>query len=320
MKTIFGPVPSRRLGRSLGIDVIPAKTCTYDCVYCESGRTTRLSLKREAFVAPEQVLKDLDDYFRAHPQGADVLTFSSAGEPTLYEPLGDLLKDIRKRFKSFPLVVLTNGSMLWDPKVRRDLMVADRLIPSLDAVTQETFTKLNRPHPALELSVILEGLEALRREYRGELCIEVMLVSGYNDHPDEWKAIRRVIDRLNPDQVELNTVVRPPAYLGTCGLTSSRMEEALSFFPREKTQIIGHFRGSYEPGSDSTLAERIIEMVHRRPCKADEMAASLSASSPKELTKTLHRLEREGKLIRFSSEHGEYFCTRSSKRTACRGQ
>ena len=111
MKTVFGPVPSRRLGRSLGIDVIPPKTCSYDCVYCESGVTTHLTVRREAFVDPGQVISDLEDYFRRYPQGADVLTFSSAGEPTLYEPLGELIASIKRRFPLLPLIVLTNGSV-----------------------------------------------------------------------------------------------------------------------------------------------------------------------------------------------------------------
>ena len=151
MATIFGPVPSRRLGRSLGIDVIPPKTCSYDCVYCESGPTTHLTVKRQAFVDPDQVIRDLLAYFQEYPDSADVLTFSSAGEPTLYEPLGELIREVKRHLRSLPLVVLTNGSLLWDAKVREALSAADRVVPSLDAVTKEVFQSLNRPHPSLDL-------------------------------------------------------------------------------------------------------------------------------------------------------------------------
>lgn len=316
MKTVFGPVPSRRLGRSLGIDVIPPKTCSYDCVYCESGRTTHLSVKRETFVSPDQVLNDLEVYFKAHPRGADVLTFSSAGEPTLYEPLGELIRSVKKRFNSFPVIVLTNGSLLWDAEVRRALAAADRVVPSLDAVTQSVFEKLNRPHPRLDLSAVLEGFEAFRREYRGQLHIEIMLAAGYNDDPQQWKAMRKVIDRLDPDCVELNTVVRPPAESGVCGLSVSRMEEAAKYFPREKTSIIGHFRSSAVISTESGLAERIAEMVQRRPCTVDEMAISLSVSG-EDLLRSVTELVRSGRLERSLFGNKEYFrtpsCGRSTK-------
>ncbi len=211
MTTIFGPVPSRRLGRSLGIDVIPPKTCSYDCIYCESGPTTHLTIKRQAFFDPDRVIEDLLAYFRDFPESADVLTFSSAGEPTLYEPLGFLIREIKRHFQSLPLVVLTNGSLLRDPAVREALLAADRVVPSLDAVTQDVFQRLNRPHPGLDLATILEGLKAFRQDYRGQFHVEVMLVAGFNDHPDELIKLRPIIDSLRPDQVELNTVVRPPA-------------------------------------------------------------------------------------------------------------
>lgn len=275
ISSIFGPVPSRRLGRSLGIDVIPPKTCSYDCVYCESGPTTHLTLKRQAFVPPEQVMRDLTAYFEEHPAGADVLTFSSAGEPTLYEPLGELIREIKRHFQALPLVVLTNGSLLWDAAVRQALMPADRVVPSLDAVTEAVFRALNRPHPALEPSQIIEGLKAFRRDYRGQFHLEVMLVAGFNDAPHELAAVRGVIDLLQPDRVELNTVVRPPAAPGCRGLSSPEMEAVRELFPPDTTEIIGHFKGDHWLQSDPHLAERVLHLVRRRPCAVDEMAAAL---------------------------------------------
>jgi len=216
MKHIFGPVPSRRLGRSLGIDVIAPKTCTFDCLYCESGRTTVLSLQRQHFVEPDEVLHELETYFREQPQGADVLTFSSAGEPTLYLGLGVLLEAVKRRFRHLPVVVLTNGSLLWDPVIRRELSLADRVVPSLDAVDKDVFARLNRPHQGLELEAIIEGLSAFRRDYRGQFHLEVMLVAGINDAQEHLRALARVAETLRPDRLELNTVVRPPAYRGVC--------------------------------------------------------------------------------------------------------
>lgn len=307
MKTVFGPVPSRRLGRSLGIDVIPSKTCSYDCVYCESGRTTHLTLKRRVFVPPDRVMADLEDYFKSHPGGADVLTFSSAGEPTLYEPLGELIRDLKKCYPRLPLVVLTNGSLLWDPQVRKNLLSADRVVPSVDAVTRDIFMRVNRPHPDLDLPVILEGMAAFRLEYHGELHVEVMVVAGINDTAEELKAISRVVERLGADEVELNTVVRPPADMETEGLSPAEMAEVSSFFPKEKTRIIGCFQGVRKGDRDMAVGERVLELVKRRPCTASEMAASLGVSA-EELEAALDGLLKENRLIRRYFNEREYLC------------
>lgn len=312
MKTIFGPVPSRRLGRSLGIDVIPAKTCSYDCIYCESGPTTHLTIDRRSFVPVEKVLADLHQYFRQYPQGADVLTFSSAGEPTLYEPLGELVGAIKKQFPAYPLVMLTNGSLFWQPQVRRDLLAVDRVVPSLDALTPKVFQRLNRPHPELDLDRILEGLEAFARDYSGQLHMEVMLVAGFNDSAEELRAIARVFDRLQPAEVELNTVVRPPARPDTLGVCAADMERAVTFFPAGRAKIIGQFKAHCNAGSGADLAARILALVRRRPCTVPEMAASLGVD-PSELHKILHALEAKGRLVRSVFGDQEYCCQASSR-------
>lgn len=307
MRTIFGPVPSRRLGRSLGVDVIPPKTCSYDCVYCESGHTTHLTITRQAFVMPDLVLAELTDYFRKYPQGADVITFSSAGEPTLYDPLGDLLRAIKKRFPSLPLIVLTNGSLLWDPEVRRGLVAADRVVPSLDAVITDVFAKVNVPHPCLDLATIMEGLKAFRKDYPGQFNLEVLLVAGYNDQPEHLRELRRVIEQLDPDQVELNTVVRPPADSRVRGLTEEELKSILPFFPAYKTNIVGRYCGSTLLKHDLDLAARVMEVVRRRPCTISEMAASLGVES-EELQAALVELEKKKLLVRCSFNGLEYLC------------
>lgn len=294
---IFGPVPSRRLGRSLGIDVIPPKTCSFDCIYCESGATTHLTIERRLFHPPERILAELDDFFARHTGGADALTFSSAGEPTLYLGLGELIARVKERYPKLPLVVLTNGSLFWDPGVRRDLLLADRVVPSLDAVTVESFRKINRPHPKLDLEQIIEGIRAFRREYTGRMHVEVVLVSGVNDRPEELTLARRIIDTLGADQIELNTVVRPPAVRGCRGLGPEAMALAATFFPPEKTLVIGHYSGPSESAGQGDLAERIVSMVKRRPCTETEMASSLGAN-PKDVSAAVQRLASEGRVSR----------------------
>jgi wyosine [tRNA(Phe)-imidazoG37] synthetase (radical SAM superfamily) len=308
MTTIFGPVPSRRLGRSLGIDVIPPKTCSYDCIYCESGPTTHLSVKRQAFITPDQVLQDLLGYFRDYPDSADVLTFSSAGEPTLYEPLGRLVREIKKHFPSLPLVVLTNGSLLWDSAVREAMLAADRVVPSLDAVTQKVFQRLNRPHPGLDLETMVEGLKAFRQDYRGQFHLEVMLVSGFNDHPEELIKMQPIIDCLRPDQVELNTVVRPPADPCCRGLLGPEMEAVREFFPAGRTEIIGRFKGFRGIERDANMDRRVLDMVRRRPCTVEEMADSLGVPL-EELEQALTDLLEKNEITRHVFGGLEYVCS-----------
>ncbi len=305
MHHIFGPVPSRRLGRSLGIDVIPPKTCSYDCVYCESGRTTKCTIERETYVDPGEVMHELEDYFRVNPDGADVLTFSSAGEPTLYEPLGDLIGVVKKRFPRLPLIVLTNGSLLWRPETRRGLALADRVAPTLTSLTESVFRAIHRPHPSLRLEDIVEGLRAFRRDFQGELHLEVMLVAGCNDRPGEWRALARLAESLRPERIELNTVVRPPADPETRPLTRDVMENALGFFPRDRSEIIGCFEARRVAEGGGDLAGRIVAMVERRPCTPEEMAASLGAS-PEEVRKALDALLEAHRVERSSFGAGEH--------------
>lgn len=307
MATVFGPVPSRRLGRSLGIDVIPPKTCSFDCVYCESGPTTCLTLERQVFVPPERVIQDLRSHISDHPGQTDVLTLSSAGEPTLYAALGDLLQMVKQSFPGLPLAVLTNGSLLWDPVVREDLRWADIVIPSLDAVSSAVFQKINRPCGGLTADTILEGLHAFRKDYRGQLRVEVLLVAHHNDHPAELARLARELLAVGPDAVELNTVVRPPAFPGAAGLSLVEMEKALAHFAGLNARIIGSYQGGGICRSEDRLERRILDLLGRRPCAAMEMAQSLSVS-PAQMDASVQRLLKSGSLVAYSHGGALYYC------------
>ncbi|MGA2403684.1 MAG: radical SAM protein [Syntrophobacteraceae bacterium] len=312
MSYIFGPVPSRRLGRSLGIDVIPPKTCSFDCIYCESGPTTHLSVKREDFTDPSEILAELGAFLRLHPDATDVLTFSGAGEPTLYLGLGELIGAVKKAYPRFPLIVLTNGSLLWDPEVRRCLLKADRVVPSLDAVTASVFRSINRPHPSLEPGRIVEGIRAFRKEYKGRLHVEIALVSGVNDNPGELSALAEVIESIGPDKIELNTVVRPPARVGTQGLTDEQMARAAAFFGSLDTEIVGAFTSEARDCGGEQIGPRIVETVERRPCTTAELAASLGVPEKiVELEST--RLQKQGKLRTLSFGGKLFLCPGNAK-------
>jgi pyruvate-formate lyase-activating enzyme len=256
---------------------------------------------------PDAVLKDLAQFFGNHPGGADAITFSSAGEPTLYRPLGELIRAIKKNFPSLPLVVITNGSLLWDAEVRKDLEAADEVIPSLDAVDTDVFKQVNSPHPSLDLAIILEGLRAFRKDYHGRIHLEVLLAYGFNDQPQHLRKFHRVLEQLRPDRVELNTVVRPPAQPGVRGLTEAEMMSVLEFFPSDKTSIVGSYCGcaGFNRGSDLTC--RVAEMVFRRPCTLSEISASLGVDKV-ELNSAITTLEEKKVLVRSFFDGREYIC------------
>jgi len=254
-----------------------------------------LSVKGENFADPSEILAELNAFLRLHPDAADVLTFSSAGEPTLYSGIGELIAAVKKACPQLPLIVLTNGSLLWEPEVRRRLLKADRVVPSLDAVSTAVFRNISRPHPSLEPERIIEGIRAFRAEYKGRLHIEIVLVSGVNDSPEELSALARAIEPIKPDKVELNTVVRPPACTGTLGLTKAQMARAASFFNSFDTEIVGIFKAETQNSGEEAIAARIVETVERRPCTIAELAASLGVPE-KSVELESARLRDQGRL------------------------
>jgi wyosine [tRNA(Phe)-imidazoG37] synthetase (radical SAM superfamily) len=264
-------------------------------------------LKRQIFVDPAEVLEELNAFLRLYPNATDVLTFSGAGEPTLYAALGELIEAIKKTHPEYPVIVLTNGSLLWQPGVRRCLLRADRVVPSLDAVTSPVFRAINRPHPSLELEQIIEGLRAFRKEYKAQLHIETVLVSEVNDSPAELSRIAQIVESIGPDKIELNTVVRPPACKGTLGLTRARMARAASFFSSLNTQIVGAFESNERSSSSEQVGQRIIETVQRRPCTVAELAASLGVPETS-VEMESQKLQEQGKLKKLRFDGNEFLC------------
>jgi wyosine [tRNA(Phe)-imidazoG37] synthetase (radical SAM superfamily) len=204
---IYGPVPSRRLGRSLGVDLVPYKVCTYDCVYCQLGQTTNKTIERKEWVPTKEIVAQLKDKLSSKP---DYITLSGSGEPTLHAQTEQLIHEI-KNITNIPVAVITNGSMLWLPEVQRALLDADLVVPSLDAGSKDIFKYVNRPHPYIRFDQMLKGLQEFRRLFHGQYWLEVFILSGVTTVEARVKALRDCIRTICPDKVQVNTVVRPPA-------------------------------------------------------------------------------------------------------------
>ena len=293
---LYGPVPSRRLGASLGIDLIPKKICSYDCIYCQIGKTTHLTLKRKHYYPTESIRQELTDFLR-DPENegrVDILTFSGSGEPTLHAGIGALIRYL-KGLTKIPVAVITNGSLLWDPQVREDLLQADRVVPSLDAVTDATFRAVNRPAKGLNISSIIKGLEEFRHVYRGELWVEVLLCAGINDQEGDLAALKQVLDNIQPDKIQLNTVVRPPSEESAQPLPTDRLQ-AIASYLGNRAEVIASFDRTATSAYHKATEEEILGLLRRRPETAEGMARSLGLHLH-EIEKYLAELLRENKIL-----------------------
>lgn len=236
---IYGPVPSRRLGCSLGINVIPFKTCTFDCIYCQLSKTTHKTIERKEYIPTQEILGQLKQALSIEKK-IDYITFSGSGEPTLHSEIGKIIKTIKK-ITSIPIAVITNSSLLFEKKVRNDLQNADLIVPSLNAGTDEIYKRIDQPHSSLDFEKIITGLKDFRREYKGLIWLEVMLVKGINDDLRHIQRLKTIIREINPDKIQLNTVVRPPNEKFAQPLNLKDLERIRDFF-EYKCEIISEFK------------------------------------------------------------------------------
>ena len=301
-KYIFGPVPSRRLGRSLGIDLVPYKTCPFDCIYCQLGRTTTKTMERKEYFSLDEIIGEVDRKLKENC-AFDYITLSGSGEPTLHSRIGELIEAIKKRTAK-PLAVITNGSLLWDGDVRSALMPADVVAPSLDAGTQEYFEVVNRPCPGLRLDRVVDGLEAFSREFKGEMWLEIFLLGGMFDPRSRAREIAELTRRIRPTLIQLNTVARPPCESFAAPLNREVMMELLPYFSGP-VEVIADFSAKWENETHPADREEIINLLSRRPCKSKDVAASLGIHHLKAL-KILEELVRK-KVVVVTEENNEIF-------------
>jgi wyosine [tRNA(Phe)-imidazoG37] synthetase (radical SAM superfamily) len=270
---LYGPVPSRRLGFSLGIDFIPFKTCSLDCVYCQLGHVPEKTTFRKSYIPASEILpqikKTIDSGVRI-----DYLTFYGSGESTLNSEIGKLIRNI-KTITDIPIAVLTNGTLLQRSEVRKALLAADLVIPSLDAVTQDVFDRINRPHPSLRVEDIIAGIKKFRREFKGLMWIEVLLVKGFNDTLEHLNKLKTVLDDIQPDKIQLNTVIRPPAEAVARPLSKAEMERVKAFLG-DRCEIIADFKKKTDDLTKKSSEDSILAILKRRPMTPSDLAASLS--------------------------------------------
>ena len=305
-KYLFGPVPSRRLGMSLGVDLVPRKVCSLDCVYCEVGKTTKLTTDRKEYIKYDEVVEELAHYFK-HSPDPDYITFSGSGEPTLNSRIGDVLQFIKKLKPHIPVAVLTNGTLLYDKQVRDELLNADLVLPSLDAATDKTFQKINKPASELTIENYIQGLVDFRKEFKGKIWLEIFILPDYNLSSKELIALEKTIIRIKPDSVQLNTLDRPGNVANLHPAGHNELQKIVDSWSLKNVEIIAKApeRKNIQSYREDA-ATAILETISRRPCTIDDLMSILGMHI-NEINKYLGVLEKENKITTSVQARGVFY-------------
>ncbi len=296
---VYGPVPSRRLGRSLGVDLVPLKTCTYDCIYCQLGRTTHKTMRRSRWIDPELAVAQVRDRLASDP---DVIALAGSGEPTLHAGLGEVIAGIRA-LTDVPVAVITNGSLLGRRTVRHGLAQADIVLPSLDAADAASWEAVNRPHPSLGFDGLVDGMAAFRQGFAGQIWLEVLLLDGLNGTDEHVERLAALAASTSPDRIQLNTVVRPPAESVARPVPASRLESYAALF-KPRAEVIAGTPALHED-QEATAAD-VLTLISRRPCTVADTAAGLGVHQNAAL-KALTVLVERGEARRRDHDGGCFY-------------
>jgi wyosine [tRNA(Phe)-imidazoG37] synthetase (radical SAM superfamily) len=306
---LFGPVPSRRLGISLGIDLVPPKTCSYNCIYCECGKTTNLTTERAGYYSTDAIICEIDDYLSTRPH-LDYITFSGSGEPTLHSGIGRIARHIRERFPEYRIALLTNGSLFTDPGVRAEVADIDVIVPSLDAVSESVFQKIDRPCRPITATRVRNGLVALRKEFKGEIWLEIFIVPGLNDTDEELLFLRDAIAEINPDRVQLNTLDRPGIVDWITVPTAEEMGRIAGALGFPGIEVVEGLVSRSDIASFSQdVRESILGTIRRRPCTIDDLSRILGLH-PNEVRKYIDPLLAEGCITEEREARGIFYRSR----------
>lgn len=295
MNYVFGPVPSRRLGQSLGIDTIPLKTCNWNCVYCQLGRTVPLTNERREYVPNDTILAQVKTALAAHRPGEiDWITFVGSGEPTLHSGLGYLIREV-KQLSQLPVAVITNGALLYLPEVRHDLAVADAVLPSLDAGSADLYRRLNRPHPEVTFARLIDGLTAFRQEYAGQLWLEIMLVRDLNDTLQSLREISDLLEQIQPDEVHINQPTRPPAETWVQPPDDEGLMRATAVLGKI-ARIISPAQGQFDFSGGQSVPEAIVNIITRHPMSRQQIEETLTDWDATQIQQALAELTASGQV------------------------
>jgi wyosine [tRNA(Phe)-imidazoG37] synthetase (radical SAM superfamily) len=306
---IYGPVPSRRLGLSLGVDLVPFKICTYDCIYCQLGRTTHKTTARQEYVPMAELLAELEQKLADGPV-PDYVTLAGSGEPTLNERIGQLIGEI-KQLTYIPVAVLTNGSLLWQPEVQDALMEADLVLPSLDAGDDFLFQYVNRPHWEITFDRMVNGIAEFTRRFPKPVWLEVLLLAGVTGLLSEVEKIAALARQIQPERVQLNTVARPPSEEFACPVSFNQMQEFTNLFDG-KAEVISEDNHSRSPMVHAATDADILALLSRRPCTVQGVSAGLGLHI-NEAAKRLEALIEAGSVITLRNNRTIFYETARTK-------
>lgn len=305
-KYLFGPVPSRRLGMSLGIDLVPKKVCTLNCVYCEVGKTTKLTTDRMEYIKYDKIIDELQQFMSSKPN-IDYITFSGSGEPTLNSRIGEVLAYIKMHYPTTKTAILTCGALLSLPELRSELLEADVILPSLDAGSQSMFEKINRPNPNLNIDTYIKGFIDFRKEYKGQIWLEVFLLKGYNDSLEELDLLKKAILEIKPNIVQLNTLDRPGTVEGLVSMTKDELQQIKDYWFLPNVEIIASVDQRTDVGAYNTDIEgTILSTIARRPCTLDDLHQVLGIHV-NEINKYLGTLEVNNKIKSTTLDRGVFY-------------
>jgi wyosine [tRNA(Phe)-imidazoG37] synthetase (radical SAM superfamily) len=294
MEYVFGPVPSRRLGRSLGIDPIPLKTCNWNCVYCQLGRTAPLTCERGNYAPARQIVEEVRRALEARRSGeVDWVTFIGSGEPTLHQRLGWMILQV-KALTDLPVAVITNGSLLYRPDVRQELSAADAVLPSVDAGADPLYRTINRPHPAFTFERLVDGLAEFRRNYPGKLWTEVMLVKNLNDSEAALEDLVSVLSRVEPDEVHISLPLRPPAEPWVEPADQGGLARAEAIFGTAARILPPIPEGVDLPESED-LVDAVIGVISRHPMEEENLVRTLDSWKSGDVFDVLSKLGASGR-------------------------
>ena len=312
-KAVFGPVPSRRLGVSLGVDLLPYKTCSMDCVYCECGATTCLTSERKEYFPTASVIAEIDEVLAAGRK-IDYLTFSGVGEPTLHSGIGAIIEHVRQHWPDLKICLLTNGTLLGSPELQKELRHLDLIVPSLDGSCEEEFRLINRPAPGVTLASVRDAILSFRKTNSCPMWLEIFIVPGVNDSPESAARFRDLAAQISPDKVQLNSLDRPGVEDWIEIPTTDELESVAALI-REKlpVEIVSKVRPVVSAARHGRRVvpiaeynENILKTVRSRPCTGADIALALNYD-PDKVASHLRRMEKAGLLVSEDGERGRFY-------------